>query len=225
MSDQINNTDQPIDPTAEEQMDNLDALADALDAEEQSEPSSESEGPLSPLEAAEQERDALRDKNLRLTAELANVRRRADQEKADAIRYAESGFARDLLTILDDLNRTIESAGSATEVSSVTEGVRIIHEHFLKVLADHKIEPIPAVGEAFNPDVHEALLQQPSGDFESGTVMQEISTGYRMHDRVIRPARVIVSSGPAAESNAAEAGTGHPETSANQPNPTVDEEA
>ena len=192
--------------------DNLDALADAVDAQA-ADDAADAKPELTPLAAAEQERDALRDKNLRLTAELANVRRRADQEKAEAIRYAEAGFAKDLLTVLDDFTRTLESAATASEVKVVTDGVRIMHEHFLKVLADHKIEPIAAVGQPFNPDVHEALLQQPSTEHAAGAVMQEVATGYRMHDRVIRAARVIVSSGPPAE------------TPSEPTEPSVDEEA
>lgn len=190
MTEHVEETQQP---GSEPEQDNIDALADALDGEQTAESAGSPE--LSPLEAAEKERDELRDKNLRLTAELSNVRRRADQEKVDAIRYAESGFAKELLTILDDLDRTLESANHATEVASVTDGVRIIHEHFLKIFSDHKIETIKAVGEPFNPDVHEALMQQPSPDHEAGIVMQEVATGYRMHDRVLRAARVIVSTG------------------------------
>lgn len=204
-----------IEQSGPDEQENIDALADAIEAEaeERAEASEAAESELSPLEAAEHERDALRDKNLRLTAELANVRQRADRERAEAIRYAEAGFAKELLTILDDLDRTLESASAATEVSAVTDGVRIIHEHFLKILADHKIEPIPAVGEPFNPDVHEALLQQPSAEHEAGIVIQEVATGYRMHDRVIRAARVIVSSGSPAEA------------AADDDEPTIDEEA
>jgi len=149
-----------------------------------------------PAEPTPEERIAeLEDKNLRLMAELRNVNQRAQRERQEALRYAEADFARDLLVILDDLERTTESAQAAKDVAAVAEGVRIVHEHFLKVLGDHGITPIEATDQPFDPHLHEALMQQPSEDHPSGTVMQELARGYKMHDRVIRSTKVIVSSG------------------------------
>jgi len=152
--------------------------------------------PLDSPEALRAEVEALRDKNLRLLAELRNVRERAQRDKSEAVRYAEAALARDLLVVLDDLERTRASSQSGAELESVLEALRIVHEHFLKVLADHHIQPIEAEGRPFDPELHEALLQQPSADVPAGVVLQELAPGYRMHDRVIRAARVIVSSGP-----------------------------
>lgn len=141
----------------------------------------------------------LQDKYLRLLAENQNQQKRAQREKQEAVRYAEAEFARNLLIILDDLERTQESARTAQDVPAVAEGVRIVYEHFLKLLKDHGIEQIEAEGRAFDPSEHEALLQQPSTEQPAGTVLQELARGYRMHERVLRPARVIVSGGPAAD--------------------------
>ncbi|MBN2446262.1 MAG: nucleotide exchange factor GrpE [Phycisphaerae bacterium] len=162
----------------------------------------ESEPELSELELAQREVAELNDKNLRLIAELRNTQQRLERDKGEALRYAEAGFARDLLIILDDLERTQRSASEADNVQSVADGVRIVYEHFLKVLKDRNIEPIDAVGQTFDPDLHEAMLQRASSEHASGTVMEELTRGYRMHGRVIRPARVVVSSGPAEQASA-----------------------
>lgn len=144
----------------------------------------------------EQEVETLRNENLRLMAELRNVRQRAQREKQEALKYAEADFARDLLVILDDLERTQESAKTAADVQAVGEGVRIVYEHFLKVLRGRQIEPLEALGQPFDPDLHEALMQRPHDDHPVGKVIQEVACGYKMRGRVIRPSKVIVSSGP-----------------------------
>jgi molecular chaperone GrpE len=144
----------------------------------------------------EQEIEKLRDENLRLVAELRNVTQRAQREKQEALRYAEADFAKELLIVLDDLERTQESARTASRVQAVADGVRIVYEHFLKVLRGKEIEPIEALGKPFDPHWHEAMMQQPSEEHPAGTVMQELARGYQMRDRVIRPAKVVVSSGP-----------------------------
>jgi molecular chaperone GrpE len=143
----------------------------------------------------EQEIARLRDENLRLMAELRNLRQRAEREKEEALRYAEADFARELLIVLDDLERTQQSVKNTEDVQAVAEGVRIVYEHFLKVLRGREIEPIKALGRPFDPELHEAMMQQPSEEHPEKTVTQELARGYKMHGRVIRPAKVVVSSG------------------------------
>jgi molecular chaperone GrpE len=155
------------------------------------------------LAALRREVEELRDKNLRQVAEMQNLQKRAQRERQEALRYAESEFARELLVVLDDFERTQESVKTATDVKSVADGVRIVQENLLKVLRQHEIEPIDAMGKPFDPTYHEAMMQQPSDEHAAGIVMQEMARGYTMHQRVIRPSRVIVSGGPA---NAAERG-------------------
>lgn len=144
----------------------------------------------------EQEIEKLRDDHLRMMAELRNVTQRAQREKQEALRYAEADFAKELLVVLDDLDRTLESINSDDDAPAIAEGVRIVHEHFLKVLRGRQIDPIKALGEPFDPELHEALMQQPSERYPAQTVMQELSRGYKMRERVIRPTKVVVSSGP-----------------------------
>lgn len=151
--------------------------------------------PESELEALRREVGELKDKNLRLLAEVQNQQKRFAREKQEALRYAEADFARELLVILDDFERTQESAKSATDAKAVAEGVKIVYDHFLKVLQQRGITTIESVGKPFDPNLHEALMQQPSADVAAGVVLQEAARGYRMHDRVLRPARVIVSTG------------------------------
>ena len=173
-----------------------------LEQSQTPEPAEESaEAPeLDPIEALQREVAELRDQNLRQLADTRNLQQRAQREKAEAIKYAEADFARELLVILDDLERTQESARNAENVQAVADGVRIVYEHYLKVLKGRQIEPIEALGQPFDPSLHEAMLQQPSDEYAAGTVMQELARGYKMHERVLRASRVIVSSGPAQES-------------------------
>ncbi len=144
--------------------------------------------------------EELREKNLRVLADAQNSAKRAQREKQESLRFAEADFARELLVILDDLERTQESARTATDVQAVGDGVRIVYEHFLKVLRQQGVEPIEAAGKAFDPDLHQAMMQQPSDEHPAGTVIQELARGYKMHERVLRATRVVVSSGPAESS-------------------------
>jgi molecular chaperone GrpE len=138
----------------------------------------------------------LRDKNLRLMAELQNQQKRVDRERQELRRYAEADLARELLAVLDDLQRAYQAAGASEHTQAMAEGVRLVGERFSKVLRDHNITPIEAVGRPFNPAFHEAVLQQPSRQVPAGTVLEEVTPGFLMHDRVLRPSRVIISSGP-----------------------------
>ena len=163
----------------------------------QAEPPAEPQEAPDELETLRREVEELREKNLRSLAEQRNQQQRAEREQARALKYAEGDFARDLLVVLDDLERTRESASEAGDVPGVADGVRIVYEHFLKVLKGRHIEPIEALGRPFDPGLHQAMLQHPSDEHPAGTVMEELTRGYQMHDRVLRHSRVIVSSGPA----------------------------
>jgi molecular chaperone GrpE len=145
------------------------------------------------LTALRRECESLRDKNLRLLADARNLQQRTARDREEAIRYAEFDFARELLPVLDGLEQTLASAQTATDPRAVAEGIRIVYEQFLKALKSRQIEPLDVLGAAFDPAMHEALLQQPSADQAPGTVLQEVQRGYRMRDRVLRFARVIVA--------------------------------
>jgi molecular chaperone GrpE len=139
----------------------------------------------------------LREKNLRLLAEMQNLRKRVEREQGETARFAESELARELLPVLDSLECARASASAAQDIGTLADGVRIAGEHFLKVLQGHHIEPIAAAGQPFDPNLHKAVRQQASADYPAGTVLQELARGYTMFERVLRPSQVVVSSGPA----------------------------
>lgn len=149
-----------------------------------------------PIARIARERDDYKDQVLRARAEFANYQKRAKQQ-ADADRaYAVGSLAKDILDPLDNLVRAIEHLrGSGAE--GITSGLEMVHRQLLEVLAKHGVEPIEAMGQPFDPNLHEALIQQPTADHPEGTVVNELSKGYRIRDRVLRPSKVAVSSRPA----------------------------
>lgn len=149
------------------------------------------------LKKAQAERDEFKDKWLRAKAEASNQLRRLRAEREEAVRLAVADLARGVLTIVDNMERTLEALEENHDASKLAEGVRITHDQLLKLLSDHEIKRIEALGQPFDPTRHEAVAQQPSGDLPEGTVVQEVHGGYLYRDRVLRPARVIVSCLPA----------------------------
>ncbi len=159
----------------------------------------------SPAEAAAQapaaaepversEADEWREKYLRAKAELANYQRRAQKERAEAIRYAHAELVRALLPMLDDLERVIASGeGESAALRAVVDGAKLTRENVHKVLGQFDVVPIEAAGQPFDPAVHEAMMEQPSAEHAERMVLRVLSKGYRLHDRVLRPAKVIVS--------------------------------
>jgi len=136
--------------------------------------------------------EELTDKHLRAVAELQNFRRRATAEKDEAVQYASAGLARAVLPVVDDFERMLASAREG-EASSLLEGVRLIHQNLLKALEAHHVQRIESAGRPFDPTCHEAMMQQPTTEHPPGTVLEEYQPGYKLWDRVLRPAKVIVS--------------------------------
>jgi molecular chaperone GrpE len=145
-----------------------------------------------------QERDELRDQALRARAEFANYQKRAKQQ-ADADRvYAVGSLAKDLLEPLDNLDRAIEAL-RANGALGITAGLDMVQKQLHEIMSRHGVEPIPAQGHPFDPNLHEAILQQPSLEHPEGTVVAEMSKGYTIRDRVLRPSKVSVSVKPASK--------------------------
>ncbi len=147
-------------------------------------------------DAAEQKNIDWQDKFLRAKADYQNLQKRAADEQRNAIRYANADFARSLVQVLDDFERTLEAAEEAPEADSIISGVKLVHQKLLKLLGDHHIEPIESLGQPFDPRVHEALMQEPCETLPPDSVLREIQRGYKLHDRVLRPARVVISKAP-----------------------------
>lgn len=136
---------------------------------------------------------------LRTQAELENYRKRARREIDDERRFAGLPLMRDLLTVVDNLERAMEAAEKSDNTDGLLEGVKMVAVQLTGVLQQHNCDRIEAVGQPFDPNLHEAIGQQPSDDQPAGTVMQQMQVGYQLHDRVIRPAQVFVSTGPSTE--------------------------
>jgi molecular chaperone GrpE len=140
---------------------------------------------------------AANDRLLRLQAEMQNLRNRTSREIADERKYAALPVLRDLLPVLDNINRAIEAAEKAGEVENLLEGFRLVRQQLVTALANHGAEAIEALNQPFDPNFHQAILHQPSPTAPANTVTMVTQEGYKLHDRVVRPAQVIVSSGPA----------------------------
>jgi molecular chaperone GrpE len=136
-----------------------------------------------------------RDKLLRAQAELENYRKRVRREMEDERRYAEVHLIRDLLPIVDNMSRAIDAAEKKADAAALLEGLKMMSQQFQQVFAQHhsKLITDEAVGAPFDPHRHEAILQQPSEEHPEHTVLGVTRPGLELHDRIVRPAQVIVS--------------------------------
>lgn len=149
------------------------------------------------LERLRSEAEVARDRMLRIAADYENYKKRAEKEKSGFMKYATERFIKDLIPSLDDLERAIASSNNPTDFESFREGVKIIYKQLNNVLTKYSVTPIEALGKKFDPNLHEAVMQMPSKKPED-TVVQEFQKGYLLHDRIIRPSKVVVSAGNSA---------------------------
>lgn len=158
------------------------------------------------LAATRLERDESRDQFLRAQAELENYRRRTQRELAEERRYAALPIVRDLLPVIDNFQRALDAARNSEQAADLVEGLDLVIRQLAETLSRHGAAPIAADGEPFDPNLHEAVQQMPSADQPPMTVLQELERGYVLHDRVVRPSRVIVSTAPPASEPDSESG-------------------
>jgi molecular chaperone GrpE len=151
------------------------------------------------LTEAEQKRDQYLDLAQRTRAEFENYQKRVARDLATERRFAQAPLAADLLAPIDNLDRATAAAQQAGETGPLVQGVAIVQNQLLDILRRHGITRIDAEGKAFDAHVHEAVMQQPSKDQPPLTVLKVLEPGYMIHDRVLRPARVIVATAPPAE--------------------------
>lgn len=147
------------------------------------------------------ERDELKDRFVRALAETENVRKRADRDRREAEQYGGSKLARDMLPVYDNLARALESATEESRDASkaLLEGVELTMRELLNVFKKHGIEPIaPEVGDRFDPQLHQAMFEAPLPGTNAGDIIQVAAHGFMLHDRLLRPAQVGVSSTPAS---------------------------
>ena len=155
----------------------------------------EDEEGLSELEHAQQEAKDLRDEMLRMHAETDNLRKRLKKEKQDSVQFANERLIKQLIPIFENLDRALKAPD--TNVESLKEGVKLTSDQAHALFKKENVEPIKAVGEPFDPSVHEVLSQMESDDHDENTVIEEYSKGYTMNGRVLLPSRVVTSKKPA----------------------------
>lgn len=162
-------------------------------------------GETDPLTLLQQERDEFRDQALRARAEFDNYRKRMARESEATRKTAARSLMRDLLPVVDNLERALSHVEDKSD--GLAQGVEMILRQFADVLSAQGLDPIPAKGEPFDPNFHEALTHQPSTEYPADTVIEEFQRGYRLGDFVLRPSQVVVSSGAPAETNTEDTGT------------------
>ena len=151
------------------------------------------------LAAAKKEAAGNYDHYLRAVADLENYRRRVTREKEELRQYAAVNLLQHLLPVLDTLQLSLAAARQQTDAKTITDGVAMILEQFKGVLGRHGLKEVNPVGQKFDPHLHESLSHQPSSEVPEEHVLQVVRLGYTLHDRLLRPASVILSSGPAKE--------------------------
>lgn len=149
------------------------------------------------LESLGQELDQFKDKYLRALADYQNFQKRAAGERIEAVRRGQADMARALLSVLDDFERTMEAAKAAKDVAAVAQGVRIVYDQMVKTLGEFGLQRMNLKpGDPFDPQVHQAVAQQPSDQVEPDHVLHVAQPGYTMRDTVLRPAAVVVARKP-----------------------------
>lgn len=158
------------------------------------------------LEKKESEAKENYDRFLRQVAELENFKKRMAREKGEAIRYANENLMKDLLPVLDNLERAVDHAQGGGNGKPLLEGVEMVLKGFLDVLNKYGVTQIPAKGESFDPEKHEAIAQVESEAYEPNTVVEEHHKGYYLLDRLLRPSLVSVAKPPEAKEKKKEDG-------------------
>ncbi|HBY12158.1 nucleotide exchange factor GrpE [Paracoccaceae bacterium] len=192
-------------PKAEEFLDDIDQMQEAEDALEEEliditqEDAQTDE--VDELAAVTAERDEYRDRFMRALADAENSRKRADKDRREAENYGGSKMARDLLPVYDNMKRAVEAAGDEQKeaAAALIEGVELTMRELLNVFKKHGIQPIsPQVGDRFDPQLHQAMFEAPLPGTKAGDIIQVSAEGFMLHDRLLRPSQVGVSSTPAS---------------------------
>jgi molecular chaperone GrpE len=163
------------------------------DLSTESEEKSDSEKADEIISELENQVKELQDKYLRKVAEFENYKRRVENDQFNLITYGAESFLIKLLPVVDDFERSLQHVENAKDVDAVKEGIKLVYEKLMKALDEQGVKKMKSVGEPFNVDYHDALMQRKDESFEPHTVVEEIEPGYIYRDKVIRHAKVIVS--------------------------------
>lgn len=145
------------------------------------------------LETLRAEIEALKASELRIRADFDNFRRRTTEEAVKRAQFASQSVVERLLPLMDNFERALQAEALSEDAKQIQTGVDMIHRQLSELLAAEGVQAIEAVGQPFDPNFHQAVMQEASTEFESGVVMLELQKGYMMHDRVLRPSMVKVS--------------------------------
>jgi molecular chaperone GrpE len=157
---------------------------------EQAEQAERTDAQPDPQEELRREKDALQDRLLRTAAEFDNYRKRVDRERRDLAEFTAAEVLRDVLPIVDNLERALAAAG---EGDPLRKGVELTHKQMLDLLRKRGVKPIEALGADFDPNFHQAVVHETSSEHREGEVMEELQRGYLLGDRLLRPAMVKVA--------------------------------
>jgi molecular chaperone GrpE len=170
--------------------------ADSTEPEAGAAQPAEPEIPKDPLTAAKEDLAQWRDRALRTQADLENFRKRSARDRVDAIKYGNASLLEELLPIADNFEMGLAAANSDGAESSIAQGLKMVHKQLADFLANNGLKEVAADGKKFDPNLHEALSQQASDEVPEGHIITTLRKGYQLHDRLLRAANVIVSSGP-----------------------------
>ena len=175
---------------------------DSSGIEEENEPSIEVEGILDKDEKTKEEQlvedvERLRDEKLRLLAEMDNLRKRSERDRVDAIRYGSFNLAKDILSPDDNLTRALdaipEDDKKSNSIKNLIDGLKMVQKEFSTILEKHGVKKIESINNKFDHNLHQAMVEIVNNDVDEGFVVQEMQSGYTMHDRLLRPSMVGVS--------------------------------
>ncbi|MGA2497820.1 MAG: nucleotide exchange factor GrpE [Tepidisphaeraceae bacterium] len=145
------------------------------------------------IEKLHAERETLFNQLARVQADFKNAQKRLEAEKLQAIQFANAKLIQSLIPAFDNFDRALETDAATTDAAGVLKGMQMVHDHILKILSENDVEVIiPQPGTPFDPNLHQALMQQPDDRYEQATVVQVYQRGYSVHGRILRPAQVVV---------------------------------
>lgn len=166
--------------------------AENLEIQVESEESPSIEALTASLNAAQKELEEAKDQNLRLQADFVNFRKRKEKEMTDTIAYANEGLVKSLLPILDDFQRTLVAIEKTDNLTAIKDGIVMVSKNMSHILSKIGLEPIQAIGEAFDTNLHEAITTIAASEEQQGIVIDEVEKGYKLKEKVVRFSKVVI---------------------------------
>ncbi|RKX25857.1 MAG: nucleotide exchange factor GrpE [Candidatus Zixiibacteriota bacterium] len=202
MSKKTDNDNDIVSENEEEMTEELNGQGEAesdtvKDAEDEKESEEEVRSPKQVIDDYKKKIEELDDRYLRLAAEFDNYKKRTSRQFEEILKNSNENIIIDLLEVIDNFERALAAASESADYKSLHSGTELIYQSLFDLLKKQGLKPIGAVGEKFNPSLHEAMMQMESDEYPEGMVMQEMVKGYTLNGKVIRYAKVIVSKGPA----------------------------